>query len=185
MSPSSPPEGRRRKEEKVFLSLGSNVGRRPNFLRQALRLLRSEPDLRVARVSHLYRTSPVGYSAQREFLNGAVELRSRLAPRDLLERLRGIEMRMGKATPFRNGPRVIDIDLLLHGRRVVRSRGLTVPHPRMHARRFVLAPLAEIAPQALHPLLRRTARRLLAELGPGERVRPWGAWESGRGKGSR
>jgi 7,8-dihydro-6-hydroxymethylpterin-pyrophosphokinase len=82
---------------------------------------------------------------------------------------------MGKRTPFRNGPRVIDIDLLLYGSRVIRGRGLQVPHPRMHRRRFVLEPLAELAPGVVHPVLRRTAARLLAELGAGERVRPWGA----------
>jgi 2-amino-4-hydroxy-6-hydroxymethyldihydropteridine diphosphokinase len=160
----------------VFLSLGSNVGRRPDNLRRALRLLREDPELRVVRVSRLYSTSPVGYTAQREFLNGAVELRSRLEPRDLLRRLETVEARMGKATPFRNGPRRIDIDLVLYGDRVIGSRGLVVPHPRMHRRRFVLEPLAEVAPRAVHPVLRRSVARLLREAGPDEQVRPWGAW---------
>jgi 2-amino-4-hydroxy-6-hydroxymethyldihydropteridine diphosphokinase len=162
--------------ERVILSLGSNIGRRPDNLRQALRLLQSDPDIRVVRVSRLYSTFPVGYTAQRKFLNGVLELRTRLSPRTLLDRLQGIEASMGKSTPFRNGPRRIDIDLALYGKRVVRERGLTVPHPRMHRRRFVLEPLAEIAPRAMHPTLRRQAARLLAELGAGERVRPWGAW---------
>lgn len=103
-------------------------------------------------------------------------MRTSLSPRSLQRRLAGIEARIGKSTPFRNGPRRIDIDLLLFGRRRVRGRGLTVPHPRMHRRRFVLEPLVEIGPRAVHPVLRRTAARLLAGLGPGERVRPWGAW---------
>lgn len=103
-------------------------------------------------------------------------MRSRLGPRDLMERLQGIEEQMGKRTPFRNGPRTIDIDLVLFGQRVVRERGLTLPHPRMHRRRFVLEPLAEIAPRAVHPVLRRTAAGLLAGLGPAERVRPCGPW---------
>jgi len=108
-----------------------------------------------------------------------LELRTRLAPWDLLERLKGIEARMGKSTPFRNGPRRIDVDVLLFGSRRFEEPGLVVPHPRMHLRRFVLEPLAEIAPGASHPVLRRTAAQLLAGLGPGEIVRPWGAWVAG------
>jgi 2-amino-4-hydroxy-6-hydroxymethyldihydropteridine diphosphokinase len=165
--------------ERVFLSLGSNVGRRPDNLRRALRLLRDDPEIRVVKVSHLYSTSPVGYTAQREFLNGVVELRTGLNPRNLLERLAAIEARMGKSTPFRNGPRRIDIDVLLFGRRQVGERGLVIPHARMHGRRFVLEPLVEIAPRAVHPRLRRTAAQLLAKLGAGERVRAWGVWTAG------
>ena len=164
-----------RKDVRVFLSLGSNVGRRPDNLRRAVRLLAAEPGVTVVGTSKLYSTSPVGYTTQREFINGAVELRTRLSPRDLLGRLGEIELRMGKSTPFRNGPRVIDIDLLLYGGRVIRERGLQVPHPRMHRRRFVLEPLAELAPRVVHPVLRRTAARLLGEQGTEERVRPWGA----------
>ena len=162
--------------ERVFLSLGSNVGRRPDNLRRALRMLRDDPDISVLRASRLYSTSPVGYTAQREFINGVLELRTRLAPRELLGRLQAIEERMGKSTPFRNGPRRIDVDLLLYGERVLRERGLLVPHPRLHRRRFVLEPLAELAPRITHPALGKTAARLLALLGTDERVRPWGPW---------
>lgn len=162
--------------ERVFLSLGSNVGRRPDNLRRALRLLDADPAIRVVGTSRLYSTQPVGYTAQREFLNGVVELRTSLNPRDLLERLAGIEARMGKSTPFRNGPRRIDIDVVLYGRRQVRERGLVIPHPRMHRRRFVLEPLAELAPRVLHPGSGSSAARLLARLGTAERVRVWGPW---------
>jgi 2-amino-4-hydroxy-6-hydroxymethyldihydropteridine diphosphokinase len=168
--------------ERIFLSLGSNVGRRPDNLRKALALVAADPDMAVVTVSRLYSTSPVGYTAQRDFLNGVVELRSRLGPRELLRRLEGIEARVGKNTPFRNGPRRIDIDLVLYGRRVVLERDLTVPHPRMHRRRFVLVPLVEIAPRAVHPLLRRSASRLLAEQAEGGEVRPWGAWVATAGR---
>jgi 2-amino-4-hydroxy-6-hydroxymethyldihydropteridine diphosphokinase len=166
--------------ERVFLSLGSNVGNRPANLRRALALLRREPGISVVRLSHLYTTSPVGYTPQRKFLNGVLELRTRLGPRGLLERLQGIEVRMGKSTPFRNGPRRIDLDVVLYGQRQVNAAGLLVPHPRMHHRRFVLEPLAEIAPRVVHPVVRQTAARLLAGAGSGERVRPWGAWLADR-----
>jgi 2-amino-4-hydroxy-6-hydroxymethyldihydropteridine diphosphokinase len=86
---------------------------------------------------------------------------------------------MGKATPFRNGPRRIDIDVLLYGLRRVDECGLAIPHPRMHSRRFVLEPLAEIAPRVIHPVLRRTTAHLLSGLETGERVRPWGTWLAG------
>ena len=165
--------------ERIFLSLGSNVGRRPDNLRNALRLINREPGIRVVRVSRLYSTSPVGYTAQRKFINGVLELRTRLSPRDLLGRLERIEERMGKSTPFRNGPRRIDIDVVLYGQRQVLESGLIVPHPRMHGRRFVLEPLADIAARAIHPGLRRSVAQILAGLGPGERVRPWGAWVTG------
>jgi 2-amino-4-hydroxy-6-hydroxymethyldihydropteridine diphosphokinase len=165
--------------ERVFLSLGSNVGRRPENLRLALKLIGGEPGIRVIRASRLYSTSPVGYTAQRKFINGVLELRTRLGPRALLGRLERIEERMGKSTPFRNGPRRIDIDVVLYGQRQVLESGLIVPHPRMHGRRFVLEPLAEIAARAIHPGLRRTVARILAGLGPGESVRTWGAWVSG------
>jgi 2-amino-4-hydroxy-6-hydroxymethyldihydropteridine diphosphokinase len=147
-------------------------------LRKALKAISRESGIEVVKASLLYSTSPVGYTTQREFMNGVLELRTRLSPRDLLGRLERIEERMGKSTPFRNGPRCIDIDVVLYGQRQVHDRGLIVPHPRMHSRRFVVEPLAEIAARAIHPGLRRTVARILAGLGPGESVRPWGAWVS-------
>jgi len=165
--------------ERVFVSLGSNVGRRPDNLRKARDLISREPGIRVVGASLLYSTSPVGYTAQRKFINGVLELRTSQSPRDLLDCLERIEVRMGKSTPFRNGPRSIDIDVVLYGQRKVRGCGLVVPHPRMHCRRFVLEPLAEIAARVFHPGLRCSVAHLLAGLGPGERVRPWGAWVSG------
>ena len=99
-----------------------------------------------------------------------------MAPERLLQTLQETEEIMGKRVPFRGGPRKIDIDVLLYGKRRVKSRNLKVPHPRLHERRFVLVPLAEIAPAAVHPVLGKTASRLLRECGSGETVRLWGAW---------
>jgi 2-amino-4-hydroxy-6-hydroxymethyldihydropteridine diphosphokinase len=99
-----------------------------------------------------------------------------MAPERLLQTLQETEEIMGKSVPFRGGPRKIDIDVLLYGKRKVESRNLIVPHPRLHERRFVLVPLAEIAPAAIHPVLGKTASRLLRECANGEKVRLWGAW---------
>jgi 2-amino-4-hydroxy-6-hydroxymethyldihydropteridine diphosphokinase len=162
----------------VFLSLGSNVGRRPDNLRKALEFIVREPGIRVIRASLLYSTTPVGYTAQRKFINGALELRTSLGPRELLSRLEKIEVRMGKSTPFRDGPRRIDIDVVLYGQRRILEDGLVIPHPRMPGRRFVLEPLTEIAARAIHPGLRQTVAQILAGLGPDEEVRPWGSWVS-------
>jgi 2-amino-4-hydroxy-6-hydroxymethyldihydropteridine diphosphokinase len=130
----------------------------------------------VAKTSFLYNTTPVGYTAQRDFLNGVLEIRTSLGPVELLGRLQEAEHRLGKAVSFRGGPRKIDIDLLLYGNRVVRTRDLVLPHPRLHRRKFVLVPLAEIAPSFIHPGVRKSVARLLDECRSSEEVECWGKW---------
>src|SRR5882724_3091628 len=155
--------------ESVYLSLGSNLGDRSANLRAAIERLGEAGAIRS--VSGFYETEPVELRDQPWFLNCVVVLETRDTPRALLKKVLAIEREMGRLRMKDKGPRSIDIDLLLFGDRVVEERGLKIPHPAMHQRRFVLEPLAEIAPEALHPLLRKTARELLADLPAGQVVR--------------
>ena len=147
----------------VYLSLGSNVGDREEMLRAALRLLES-PGLHVARVSPVYETEPQDFKNQPWFLNLVAEVQTGLFPMQLLTRVRKIERKLGRKRTVDKGPRSIDIDILLYGESVIDSRDLVVPHPRMAERRFVLQPLADLAPDLRHPVLRRSIGELLAEV---------------------
>lgn len=149
----------------AYLSLGSNVGDREANLSEALRLLRGLGEITAK--SSLYETEPVEVVDQPWFLNAAVALRTRLEPSDLLREILGIEKAMGRVRTQPKGPRTIDIDILLYGSLIVTLPGLTIPHPGMHERMFVLAPLAEIAPEVLHPGLRRKIAELERELAVG------------------
>ncbi len=146
----------------AYLSLGSNLGDRQSTLREAIRRL---SDLgTVKKVSSFYETEPVEFTAQPWFVNCAVELKTDLSARDLLNGMLGIEHSMGRERTQPKGPRLIDLDILLHGESVIHEHGLTIPHPAMHERRFVLEPLAEIAPEAVHPSLKATISELLEAL---------------------
>jgi 2-amino-4-hydroxy-6-hydroxymethyldihydropteridine diphosphokinase len=153
----------------VYLSLGSNVGDRAANLNAAIERLRSLGE--VAAVSSFYETEPVEFTAQPWFLNCAVKLNTEKMPKQLLNAVLDIEKEMGRKRLKKKGPRTIDIDILLFGNSVIDTKGLTVPHPAMHERRFVLEPLAEIAPEVRHPVFKRTARELRDALPPGQAVR--------------
>jgi 2-amino-4-hydroxy-6-hydroxymethyldihydropteridine diphosphokinase len=153
----------------AYLSLGSNIGNRERHLGDALARLRALG--RVAAVSSLYETEPVEFTDQPWFLNCVVLLETKAAPADLLANLLAIEQEMGRVRNQKKGPRTIDIDILLFGETILDSPALTIPHPALHQRRFVLEPLAEIAPEAWHPGLKKTIRRLLEELPAGPVVR--------------
>ncbi|MGA3209948.1 MAG: 2-amino-4-hydroxy-6-hydroxymethyldihydropteridine diphosphokinase [Terriglobales bacterium] len=147
----------------VYLSLGSNSGNRERNLRQAVECL--GPLGKVMEVSPIYETEPVGVGPQRWYLNCAVALRTELGPRQLLIRTRQIEKELGRRRMVsiaseRKRPRPIDIDILLLGKVVLDSLKLVIPHPAMHQRRFVLEPLAEIAPRVRHPLLKSSVRQM-------------------------
>ena len=157
-------------EKTVYLSLGSNVGEREANLRAAIAALPGA-GLRVTQVSAFYETEPVDYLEQAWFLNCAVEGETAAKAADLLRSLREMETRMGSKKLVAKGPRLIDIDILLYGQETIRTRELEVPHPRMHLRRFVLVPLAEIAPGVTHPSWNGTAEGLLARVADRSEVR--------------
>ncbi len=147
---------------RVLLSLGGNLGDREDNLRKALRALRALEGVALGRVSHTYETEPLGDTAQPVFLNLAAEIETDLGPLELLDAVKGIEKRLGREATYRWGPRVIDIDLILCGSEVIDGERLTVPHPEFRKRAFVLAPLAEIAPDAIDPVTGRTVAELAA-----------------------
>jgi 2-amino-4-hydroxy-6-hydroxymethyldihydropteridine diphosphokinase len=153
----------------AYLSLGSNVGDRTGNLNAALERLRAFGE--VVAVSSFYETEPVEFTAQPWFLNCAVKLNTEKTPAQLLAGIVEIEQQMGRQRGQKKGPRTVDLDILLFGNSIVEDRGLTIPHPAMHRRRFVLEPLAEIAPEARHPVLKRTIQELLDALPPGQTVR--------------
>lgn len=135
----------------VFLSLGSNLGDREASIRKALDLIARLPDTHMERVSSFYETEPVGYTEQPDFINAVALIETSLSPADLLHELLGVEKEMGRVRNMRWGPRVIDIDTLLYDHAAIDTAELTIPHPRMTERAFVLAPLAEIAPDIILP----------------------------------
>jgi len=155
----------------VYLSLGSNVGDREANLRAASDAL-PPVGVHVERVSSIYETEPVDYLDQPWFLNCVLEARTDLDPQALLHALRSIESELGSQKQFAKGPRKIDLDILLYGEETIDSPDLKIPHPRMLQRRFVLAPLAEIAPDLKHPAWDATATTLLRGLTDPSQVRP-------------
>jgi len=156
----------------AHIGLGANLGDRRGSLLSAIRRLRAEPGLRVLSVSHFYETLPVDCPPGSEpFLNAAVALESNRSPQELLAFLHRVEAAFGRERGATNAPRTLDLDLLLHDDLIVDSPELRVPHPRMHERAFVLVPLAEIAPDAVHPVLRRSVRDLRDSL-PTTEVKP-------------
>ena len=144
----------------VYLSLGSNIGDRERHLREALERL-TAAGVKVQRVSPVYETEPVEYTDQRWFLNVVAECETELFPLQLLARTQRIERALGRVRTTPKGPRTIDIDILLYGSTTVKTTELEVPHPRMAERRFVLAPLADLAPDLRHPATGRSVREML------------------------
>lgn len=158
---------------KALVGLGANLGDREANLRWAWRRLGTIPGIRLGGLSRLIETEPVGGpSNQPRYLNGAGWLETDRTPESLLDVLLATESALGRVRTIRWGPRPIDLDLLLYGEEIRRTPKLTLPHPRMAERRFVLEPAAEIAPDFIHPILKRTVNELLADLTAPDNSRP-------------
>ena len=151
--------------KRIYLSLGSNIGDREGHLRKAVERLAAQ-DVRVLHTSRIYETEPVDYKDQAWFLNQVVEAETALFPLQLLTRTTRVEREMGRVRRVRKGPRSIDIDILFYAAAIMETARLEIPHPRVAERRFVLAPLAELAPDLRHPVTHRTVRQMLESAPP-------------------
>ena len=138
--------------ERVFVGLGANLGDARATLAAAVKALENHPGITLVAMSSLYRTAPVDATGP-DYINAVAELRTTLAPMPLLQALQAIEADHGRQRPYRHAPRTLDLDLLLYGQRQADDPQLTLPHPRLHRRAFVLEPLAELAPDLTHPRL--------------------------------
>ena len=154
----------------AYIALGANLKDPEALVRAGFEALAMLPKTRLAAVSSLYRSEPVGYLQQPDFVNAVAKIETALEPRELLDALLEIERRQGRVRDFQNAPRTLDLDVLLYGEAQHDEEGLKIPHPRMHERAFVVVPLAEIAPEAIVPG-RGRARDLLAAVDAGSVVK--------------
>ncbi|MFH1305796.1 MAG: 2-amino-4-hydroxy-6-hydroxymethyldihydropteridine diphosphokinase [Candidatus Omnitrophota bacterium] len=149
----------------VYLGIGSNIGDRRRRCEEAVERIDASGCMKVTASSALYLTRPVGGPPQRDYINGVLKVETKTSLARLFNKLKNIEKDMGRAAAERDHPRVIDIDILLYGDMIVRTAEITVPHPRMHERGFVLRGFSEIAPEVIHPVLGKTMKRLFKECG--------------------
>lgn len=155
----------------AYLSLGSNLGDRQANLEKAIELIKGHQGIQLEQVSSLYETEPVGYEDQDWFVNAVVEIATTLSPQELLGAAAEVENQLGRVRTIRWGPRTVDVDILFYGNHLVVEENLEIPHPRIQERAFVLKPLAEIAPDFVHPYYGQTAEDLLENLTDAEEVK--------------
>jgi 2-amino-4-hydroxy-6-hydroxymethyldihydropteridine diphosphokinase len=159
-------------EHTIYLALGTNLGDRLANLRRAREIL--PPEVLVTADSSIYETPPWGITDQPAFLNQVLQAGTDLAPLELLAHLKHIETQMGRKETVRYGPRLIDLDILIYDRLVLKAPGLTIPHPRLAERAFVLVPFNDLAPDLLHPVTGQTIRELLSQVDP-EGIKRYGS----------
>ena len=148
----------------VYIGFGSNIGDRLVHIQDAIYALSETAGITLQKISSIYQTDPVGYETQVQFLNGVAAIRTDLPPLSLLHTLKDIEILVGRQHRIRWGPREIDLDILIYGDVCLETEKLVIPHPEMHRRRFVLVPLAEIAPDVVHPVFQEPVQTLLERL---------------------
>jgi len=153
------------RQEVVYLGLGSNLGDKTGNCLRALEGISASDHTHIQAVSSLYKTEPIGYRDQDWFINCVAKASTTLSPLPLQRFLQGIEQQMGRHKTFAMGPRLIDIDILFYGAEVIEEVGLIIPHPHLHERAFVLVPLAELTPDLSHPILKKTIKELLQNIG--------------------
>lgn len=151
-------------KKKACIGIGSNIGDRIGNCKKAIKLLEKNKNIKIKALSSFYETAPVGYKDQDWFINCAVAIETGLKPLLLLSVCQAIESEMGRIRKKKYGPRIIDLDILLYNNDIIDSKELKIPHPEMHKRRFVLQPLSDIAPDAVHPVLKKTIVELLDNL---------------------
>ncbi len=161
-------------DKTAYLGLGTNLGDRQENLAQAVKALDAGPDLTVLRTSGIYETAPWGLTGQPDFLNLVAEVSTTLSPHQLLDYVKELEKELGRERSPRFGPRLIDVDILLYGDRVIEEPDLHIPHASLHLRAFALVPLAELAPNSVHPVLGLNIAQLANQVKGLEGVRPMG-----------
>ncbi|NIM03968.1 2-amino-4-hydroxy-6-hydroxymethyldihydropteridine diphosphokinase [bacterium] len=157
-------------KQEIYIGLGSNLGDRLANIRKAIELMRRE-GIEIIDESSVYETEPVGYKEQGWFLNSVVKGRTELSPQGLWKRLEKIEKLMGREREIKWGPRIIDLDILFYENKILNDKQLRIPHSELHKRKFVLVPLEEIAPQLVHPVLKKTISQLLTDLKDNSQVK--------------
>ena len=148
----------------AYIGFGSNIGDRLKHIQNAIHALSKTEGITLLKISSVYKTDPIGYEAQGEFLNGVIAIQTNLSPLSLLHTLKDIEITAGRQHRIRWGPREIDLDILIYGDVCVQTERLVIPHPEMHLRGFVLVPLVEIAPNLVHPVFQESIQTLLDRL---------------------